>query len=191
MLHLKLSAVGASSPTSLSVWVNRNTFLDFEQVLQGKASIKGIIERKKPLRHENTSCRSPEGDVWAMTHANHIDRIAQPSLTRVNKQIRSETLPIFYSAQAFLFTLFDRKIDSISILEWLRTIGKQNASFIRDIKIVYRKKKDRQYIMKTMLPIMKRYGVSTEAKEGVLMAMRLVYPFCYCERYIRHLLGEG
>jgi hypothetical protein len=98
---------------------------------------------------------------------------------------------MFYGNQAFLSTLFDRKVDSTSTFKWLRAIGKQNAGYLRTIKIVYRKKKDRQYIQRTLLKSMNILGVRTEAKEAVVMAIRLEYPFCYCEGCIRKSARGG
>lgn len=182
--------LGTDRPTPLSLWVNRNSERAIYRGTE-KDSLAELRTNNKRARKLRVNCDRRVQEMSAAIHAKHIDSTSQPALTMINKQIRQETLPMFYGIQSFLFTLFERASDSVSIFKWLRTIGKQNASFLRSIKIVYRKKKDRQYIQKTLMKSMNKLGVRTDAKEGVVMAIRLEYPFCYCEGCIRNLLGEG
>jgi hypothetical protein len=55
---------------------------------------------------------------------------AQPALARVNRQIRQETLPIFYSANLFLAELSD-ETDLDTAKRWLQAIGDENVKSLR------------------------------------------------------------
>ena len=175
----------STTPKPLSIWINRRSELGRKEFHSPNYPTKKHLRKLFPTHKA--------GNKWqtALHGPLHTDRVAQPALTKVNKQTRIETLQLFYGSQSFLFTLFYRDTDSVSIFKWLRTIGKNNASFLRTVKIVYRKKQDVKFIRKTLLPAMNRLGVRTEAKQDVVVAIRLTYPFCYCEECIRTLLGEG
>lgn len=180
-------ALGSPRAAPLSLWVNRKSDYDNEKRFKRQESRHKRCQRHKKIRYLHVTCKRSSMFEYTSIHAKHIDRIAQSALTMVNKQIRMETLPIFYGAQSFLFTIFGRDAKN-SVFKWLRTIGQRNASYLRSIKIVYRKKRDRRYIMEELLPSIKKLGVRTEA--GVVMAIRFEYPFCYCEGCILNLLGE-
>lgn len=79
----------------------------------------------------------------AGVHAAHIENgVEQPELTKVSRQIRNDTLPIFYGSHIFLFTLFDRDVDATSICKWMSRIGRHNVSLLRKVIIVTRSKKN-------------------------------------------------
>ena len=118
-----------------------------------------------------------------------VSRLAQPEIMKVSKQVREDTLSIFYGSHTFLVTLMDKNIDGRTIRQWLETIGRKNASRLRDVKLVYRTKKDRRYIEGRLLPAMRRLSVRTD--EGMVDVKRLTYPFCYCEGCIRRLLEKS
>ena len=64
----------------------------------------------------------------------------QPAFTRVNRLIRSETLPIFYGTNTFVFTpkvTTSTGIGSISSSDttWLKAIGSRNAGFVRCVEV--------------------------------------------------------
>ena len=125
----------------------------------------------------------------ASGHAAHIKNgVEQPALTKVSKQVRDETLPIFYGSQSFLLTLFDREVDSASIFKWVRTIGKDNAGLLRKVSIVVRSNKDLKYAENELIPALKRQGLKTEGRD--VKVLRLPYPNCYCEGCVRKVLGE-
>jgi hypothetical protein len=107
-------------------------------------------------------------------------------MTRVSRQVRHDTLPMYYGSHSFLFTLFNLKSDGESIIGWLNTIGPVNAGLLRDLKIVYRTKKLIHILQKGILPKMRELGV----KDDAVTVKRLPYPYCYCEGCVRKLIGE-
>ena len=144
--------------TKAIFWVNRSSRLSSEKYL-----------------------REPEGDDITK---NRNTSVAQPDLAKVNKQIRTDTLSIFYGNQTFVFTVFDEKIDAPMIGRWLKTIGWANATMLRSVKVVYRSKKTKRFITKDLVPEMGRMGVKTDVVE----TLRFGYPYCYCEKCIMALV---
>jgi hypothetical protein len=59
---------------------------------------------------------------------------AQPALCYVNKQIRTETLPIFYSSNLFLAELSD-DTDLAVAKNWLAAIGNENLRHLRRLAL--------------------------------------------------------
>lgn len=122
------------------------------------------------------------------------------------RQVRTEVLSLFYGNSAFLLTLLDRKVDSISIFKWLKTIGKENAGRLCNVSLVYRKNQDLNYIKNELLPAMKKLGVNIDERmmvhdsnrsngcaendNDVVTVKRLKAPYCYCEGCIRRALTE-
>ena len=172
-----------AEPPILSFWVNRCSYL-----AQEGAETSCELGSIKKLRTAKVSCKNhPPKQAWDRG-AKHITRISQPELTKVSKQVRDETLSIFYGNRSFLFTLMNTEIDGLTVRKWLRTIGKENAAKLRTLKIVYRTKADRRYVKEDLMREMKKLGVKTD--EDVVMVKRLQYPYCYCEHCTRKLLGE-
>ena len=112
--------------------------------------------------------------------------VCQPDLTKATRQVRDETLTVFYGSSTFVLTLFDISIDGAAIESWLQAIGAQSTSYLRRIKIIYRRKKTAKYIKKKLLSTMEQLGIRS-ATEGVVVATRLKCPFCYCEKCIMHI----
>ena len=115
--------------------------------------------------------------------------VEQPALTKVSKEVRNDTLPIFYGSHCFMFTLFDRNTESASIFKWVRNIGKDSAALLREVKIVVRTKRDGKYVENELKPALKKLGLNahggTDAK-----VVKLRFPFCYCETCVRTALRE-
>jgi hypothetical protein len=97
------------TPKPLSIWINRRSEMG------RKEAHSQNYPGKKHLRKLYPTCKA--GNRWeAGLHGLlHTDRVAQPALAKVNKQTRVETLQVFYGSQPFLFTLFDKDTDSVSI----------------------------------------------------------------------------
>lgn len=95
------------------LWVNRNSAYATNN---SKASTNRPGLRSSVTVHNRTRTH----DVLpASFHASHIQQgVEQPSLTKVCKQIRNDTRPMFYGGNGFLFTIFDRDIDCASIFKW-------------------------------------------------------------------------
>lgn len=184
------SPLGTKPLKPLSIWINRGdlkAFKCFVAQTNAHRARNSLINNLFVVSGKHLGCSS----AVAKLRRSHPEIVAQPALTKVNKQIRAETLPVIYGAQAFLFTLFDRDVDIKALFKWLRITGKENAALITKINVVYRKKKDKKYIRNTLLPVMRKLGVRTEAKNEVVVATRLPYPFCFCEECVRKALGEA
>lgn len=112
--------------------------------------------------------RNPWPKPWsghAGVHGAHLEHgVEQPVLSNVSKEVRNNTLPIFYGTNSFLFTIFDREIDSQSIFKWARTIGRANMSLLKEIKIVVWAKRNVKYVHNQLIPALKKLGL--RSKEG-------------------------
>ena len=62
--------------------------------------------------------------------------VAQPSLTRVSKFTRNETLSIFYGDHTFVAKLDG---NGNQLIQWLDTIGPANAGMLRRLYLVFTK----------------------------------------------------
>ncbi|KAF2173636.1 hypothetical protein M409DRAFT_48583 [Zasmidium cellare ATCC 36951] len=60
----------------------------------------------------------------------------QPELTMVCRQVRQETLPIFYGNHTFVACWRPVEGDSCGLELWVERIGTTNAGYVRDIRIV-------------------------------------------------------
>jgi hypothetical protein len=171
----------SSTQLSLSLWVNRNSSFAITGHKDGSS-------KKQGLRHNYAVHVSQM--ATATTHSGHIQNgVEQPELTKVSKQVRNDTLPIFYGSHSFLFTLFDREIDTASIFKWMRAIDKDNAALLREVKIVVRSKRDMKYAENKLKPALKKQGLDVDGRTDVKV-VKLQYPFCYCEGCVRKALGE-
>ena len=97
------SRIDRPSPSML--WVNRNSSFH--------ANSPTSNTDQPRLRHNKTfiSCIARS----AIDHAAHIENgVEQPNLTKVSRQVRNDTLPVFYGSHGFLLTLFDREVDLVS-----------------------------------------------------------------------------
>jgi len=129
-------------------------------------------------------CNSDRTTRYTASHmeCNHFDmkvptNIVQPSLTRVSKQVRNDTLSIFYGKHYFYFALRNITTDRKIITRWLRKIGPQNASLLRKLVIVYSKKENVRYYRKTLSKEMAALGVNVD---GAVKVQRTKYPYCTC-----------
>ncbi|KAK3657574.1 hypothetical protein LTR56_002349 [Elasticomyces elasticus] len=70
----------------------------------------------------------------------------QPSLTRVSRQLRAETLAMYYGINSFELRLDQgddiphvkaHNVEQMQALKWLAAIGPSNAQLIKNIKILY------------------------------------------------------
>ena len=69
--------------------------------------------------------------------------VAQPALTRTNRSIRNETLPIFYGANSFRTTLCYQPITkSVAALKWLVAIGREKRAMFRRFTTVTSRVRD-------------------------------------------------
>ncbi|KAK3718515.1 hypothetical protein LTR37_005019 [Vermiconidia calcicola] len=185
--HLHKSATMWSG-VDAAFWVNRCSRFAEEQWkrdgrLSGTRTMQVDCSCPPSYRNDTT------GSCDASDHGHeHIQYVAQPALTEVSKEIREETLSIFYGSHTFLVTLMEKNIDGGLICKWLKTIGKANAARLSDLRLVYRKKKDKHYIQTELMKVMEKLGVRTD--DGVLTVKKLEYPFCYCEGCIRRVIKD-
>lgn len=152
------------------------------------------------------------GDEGIIYVDHHRDAV-QPPLTRVNRQIREETLSMFYHGNAFVFKLDGiRDSEECSYMEkFMRVIGHKKAAMLGDVRIVYAKKAVGRWIKRELvwkvsswhsfpalaawlvgfglrdhlltLEKLRQLGVRTDL--GVVRCQRLGYPFCDCARCVR------
>lgn len=92
------------------------------------------LKRYKDLFNKSTNRRC--------NHLCTLDCLAQPGLTIVNRQLREETLPIFYNINRFHFEMsnFTRpghwKPDSRSPIDWWPAAGDTNLRSIRSMTLI-------------------------------------------------------
>lgn len=172
----------SESGKELSLWVNRNS----NYTITG---LKADGGKKWSVRHKYVSHLSYRNET-AVKHGHHIkNRVEQPALTKVSKEVRNDTLPIFYGSHSFLLTLFDRDADIASIFKWFRKIGKENAALLREVKIVVRTKGDKKYAQTELKRALKKRGLNADGGT-IVKVVKLRYPFCYCEYCVRNAIGE-
>jgi len=76
---------------------------------------------------------------------------AQPAMTRVNRQIRAEALPLFYKSNVFLAELSE-KLDLDIAIRWLIAIGNANIANLRRLvlcgwsQVIYQTRPSRLWI---------------------------------------------
>lgn len=93
---------------------------------------------------------------------------------------------MFYGGSQFYFTLFeDVEVEAEVVLRWLKKIGPDNAASLRDIALVYSRKKDLKCMERELIPEMSRAGVKATVK-----LVRLRHPFCRCARCVLAALYE-
>lgn len=70
--------------------------------------------------------------------------ITQPSLTRVCRQVRKESLPVFYGANVFAMPAYRARYEdppiaglSTIVRDWLKAIGKKNRKLLRIVVFPY------------------------------------------------------
>ena len=96
-----------------------------------------LVDLPKELRDEIFShlLLKPQNTITMLSNS-HCFRseisAAQPTISRVCKQLRAETLPIFYSSNRFLAELGDPE-DLATAKNWLLAIGDENVRHLRHL----------------------------------------------------------
>lgn len=97
----------------------------------------GLLDLPKELRDEIFShlLLKPRNTITMLSNS-HCFRsevsAAQPALSQVSKQLRAETLPVFYGSNRFLAELGDAE-DLETAKNWLVAIGDGNVRFLRHL----------------------------------------------------------
>ncbi|KAM3416305.1 hypothetical protein BST61_g7911 [Cercospora zeina] len=84
--------------------------------------------------------RGPGGFHWDVDatslEGNYLGAVNhQPLLTRASKQIRAETLPIYYGSLRIEFDWHAAHQADSGMFRWLRRIGKENAALLNDVEV--------------------------------------------------------
>ncbi|KAK5712916.1 hypothetical protein LTR17_017822 [Elasticomyces elasticus] len=112
--------------------------------------------------------------------------IIQPPITRTSKQVRADTLPMFYGTHTFYFVLRDQYQEETMIERWLSKIGRDNADRLCKIVAIYTTKRHGKDFNKYTAAAMRKLGV----RSGVVELMRTSYPHCACNRCIMKMLTK-
>lgn len=82
---------------------------------------------------------------YALSSSPALERPEQPGLTRANKQLRSESLGIFYSVNIFVLTLLEPRFSSdqppislqlsIASEAWLQALGEERLGLVQSLAI--------------------------------------------------------
>lgn len=72
---------------------------------------------------------SPTHETFVYEHV-----LRQPALTRVSKQVREDTLPIFYGSFVFFIPVLDPFV-TIELLDWLE--AKTHPRLFRDVRLAW------------------------------------------------------
>ncbi|KAK5127963.1 hypothetical protein LTR85_005080 [Meristemomyces frigidus] len=161
----------------------KTTFLDLPPEIRNHIyELSGCLKGLPMLQMRSTVTR--RGSRHAQEHTLPT---TQPSLTMMSKQVRRDTLPMFYGNHGFVFTRFDTESDGSNIETWLEALGAANAKMLFCVVIVVRKKKQQLYVEKTLLPKMRQLGVRVD--DIFLRSVRVGYPFCCCETCVMRTAG--
>lgn len=74
------------------------------------------------------------GEPWGRTVGEVTKWRCQPAITRISRQIRQETLPVYYGTNEF--TGYGCLLGDIEL--WLRHFGQKNASMVRHLSFFAR-----------------------------------------------------
>ncbi|KAK5126969.1 hypothetical protein LTR85_008327 [Meristemomyces frigidus] len=72
-------------------------------------------------------------EKYFKVHVEHLTR--QPNITRVSKQLRAETLPLFYSNNFFVLHLFGHMVPIWH--RWLHAIGRRNRRHLTNLWLAF------------------------------------------------------
>ena len=104
--------------------------------------------------------------------------VSQPALTCASKQIRGESLPVFYGANSFEYVLsqYSCSIDGAECgrLDWLVAIGTQNRLFMQELKVSPGWNQSHKGVMKKFE---KRMGIAGTAVDIVREGWRCDFTF--------------
>lgn len=105
--------------------------------------------------------------------------VSQPALSKVNKQIRAETLSIFYGESWYVFTVFNYHKIFSEPSKWLQRIGPANARLVDKIEIVLPYAKDEEWKEDTVRELKKHLEWLGFQKTPLLRSR--AYGKCRCE----------
>lgn len=109
----------------------------------------------------------------------HVVSIAQPALSRVSKQLRHETLSIFYGNHIWNFTVSKDERISDAPWAWLEKIGPANAALVKKIMIVLPDTKDVEGKLKLTWKVKQTLYKCGYYADVLLMSCP--WGFCRCE----------
>lgn len=97
----------------------------------------GLLELPKELRDHIFSyiLIKPQNTITMLSNSHCFQSevsASQPTISKVNKQLRAETLPIFYSSNTFLAELSDPE-DLTTAKNWLAALGDRNIRHLRHL----------------------------------------------------------
>lgn len=100
---------------------------------------KGFLDLPRELRDEifEYIIVKPTNTITMLENHNCFQNevsAAQPAISRVNKQIRAESLPMFYKRNLFLAELTNF-MDLLTAKNWLEAIGNLNAGHLRRLAL--------------------------------------------------------
>ncbi|KAK5113476.1 hypothetical protein LTR62_003345 [Meristemomyces frigidus] len=105
---------------------------------QTRTQLTGFFSLPPELREEIylLVLQKPHNTITMLAnHTSYKSEIsaAQPSLTKVCKQLRHETLPVYYNANVFLADVSEAD-DVATAQRWLRAIGDERVKELLDLK---------------------------------------------------------
>lgn len=97
----------------------------------------GLLDLPKELRDQIVSSIliKPQNTITMLSNSHCFQSevsASQPAISKVSKQLRAETLPIFYSSNLFLAELSD-PADLATAKNWLAAIGDGNVRHLRHL----------------------------------------------------------
>lgn len=167
------------------------TFLDLPAEIRNDIYTLYLQAHKHPLlRTSYGADRDPTHNLGCGHHSSHkplpticrwtddrmIDRRtgnaygalskSPPPLTRTSRQIRAEVLPMFYTENPFLCYLVD-KSDIYTVRRWLKELVGTNAKHIQNIRIIFRKRRDRKTVEVELVRFMRLCGIPSDGRLSI------------------------
>lgn len=101
------------------------------------------VNRRHPFGCKRTlsSCHVQMNIPRALFETRPIAGASQPNLTKVSRQVRVETLPMYYGnpRHVFMFTILERGEElHKAVARWFSTIGKVNAKSVKQVMVIMR-----------------------------------------------------
>lgn len=93
--------------------------------------------------------------------------IRQPPITRICKQMRRETLGIFYGGNKFEAMLYTLNFEANDAIQWLRAIGNTNARMIKQLRPFY-------YGPQSTMRVLKLFGDASGLAGSEVMSLSRV-----------------
>ena len=126
------------------------TFRKQPAIRIGCRNILGSASRHMQNTPAGRNCRG-----WAL----------QPSITRISRQVRTESLPVYYGANEFFFEPYDRKENANTPVEfpyvqrWLKAIGPENRNLLKTVSIRGGSLNYRWYSARRFVALMAKRGI--------------------------------